>query len=87
MKNYTKPAIGIESFFLSSAVVNTCEITQLNDERLNVPGFFDKDGLVARMFTSKENCTFNVELWGSGDGADNGVCYHNPTTELNLFNS
>ena len=80
MKKYTKPAIGFESFFLSSTVVNTCEITQLDDERLEVPPF-------GYLFTGKESCGFKLEEWGWGDGSYNKICYHNPTTELNLFNS
>ena len=89
MKKYTKPAIGFESFFLSSSIADVCEITSLTDPKLQLPG-------VGNIFTSIDNCGYQTNLGSdgtseytglAGDGSYNTICYHNPTGVLNMFNS
>lgn len=90
MKKYTKPMIVFESFTLSTNVANTCEITDPMDEQLKLPGIII-GGKQAYLFTAEENCNAAVDFDSNGapmyQGQYTYICYHNPTTELNLFDS
>lgn len=83
-KTYTKPEIMFESFVLSSNIAGDCEA------KTNLPSNstcgLDFSGLIVFM-TGMAGCKdIQVDNVG-GDGEYNGICYHVPTGDKNLFNS
>ena len=86
MKKYTKPGIAFESFFLSSSIVEQCDITDLHAPELEMPGL-GPGGTMAYLFNTEANCSFNEDFYDNGDGVYNGICYHNPSNMVNVFGS
>ncbi len=78
MKTYTKPEILFEDFSLSTNIAGGCEHTTSNHYR-NSCGFELIPGQT--LFISEPVCSFPVE-----DGY-NGICYHVPNQENNVFSS
>lgn len=84
-KKYTKPEIMFENFAMSTNIAGDCEGEPVNNATkgsCGIPGsggdFLFTDGV--------EGCTID---WKALNGADNynGLCYHHPTSDSNLFNS
>lgn len=84
-KTYVKPEIMFESFTLSTNIARDCEGEPVNNATkgtCGIPGsggdFLFTDGV--------SGCTID---WKGLTGVDdyNGLCYHNPTDNNNLFNS
>ena len=81
-KIYTKPLIMFESFTLSTNIATGCDnIT--NTSSVDVCGYLDPRD-PSRLFV------FTTLITGcqrhQPDGY-NGICYHNPSETMNLFNS
>ena len=81
-KNYNKPDILFESFALSVDIAGGCERvidTYLGGEcAMELVGF-------GNVFTDKVGqCSMVIE---DGDPIADGLCYHVPTADNNLFNS
>ena len=76
-KIYTKPEIHFEAFSMSTSIAGGCEATNVNGSRL----LFEVRG---NAFTT--SCRYHIIIQG-GDGEYNGICYHVPSEDLNLFNS
>ena len=78
-KEYCKPDIMFESFSLSTDIAAGC--TAIIDTHRGGECGVNMEGLV--VFTDKVNgCDFKIP-----DNGNNGICYHVPTGENNLFNS
>lgn len=83
-KLYTKPIVIIENFSLSTNIAGDCE-TKTNIPSNNSCGL-DFSGLMVFM-QGMNGCTdIKVDNVG-GDGVFNGICYHVPSGNNNLFNS
>ena len=83
-KVYTKPQIEFESFTLCNNIAAGCETTT-NLPSANQCGM-DFSGLVVFM-TGMTGCTgIQIDNVG-GDGEFNGICYHVPNGDNNLFTS
>lgn len=83
-KIYTKPEIMFEDFTLSNAIASGCE------EKTNLPSSnqcgMDFSGMTVFM-DGMSGCTdIKVDNVG-GDGEFNGICYHVPSGDNNLFTS
>lgn len=84
-KVYSAPQILFESFVMSTNIAGDCE------EKTNLPsnttcGVEFSDGSSVFMVGMTGCETFKVEA-SNGDGEWNGLCYHVPNNEYNLFNS
>ena len=80
-KTYTKPEILFEDFTMSANIAAGCE--EKNDVHLaDACGW--KWGKSTIFTESVTGCKKKVV---DGDPAYNGVCYHNPSSDYNLFNS
>lgn len=83
-KIYSKPEIAFESFSLSANIAGDCE-AKTNLQGQNSCGM-DFSGLKVFM-QGMGGCTdIKVDSQG-GDGDYNGICYHVPSGDNNLFNS
>ena len=83
-KAYTKPEIMFEDFTLSSSIAGTCE-EDTNVHSMGNCGM-DFSGLMV-FLDGMGGCTdIKVDNVG-GDGDFNGICYHVPSGDNNLFNS
>lgn len=83
-KVYVKPQIVFENFALSTRIAGDCE------EKTNLPSNdscgLDFSGLKV-FLDGMGGCTdIKVDNVG-GDGEFNGICYHVPSGDNNLFNS
>lgn len=83
-KAYTKPFVMFHDFSLTTSIAGDCE------EKTNLPSNnscgMDFSGAVVFM-QGMEGCTdIKVDNVG-GDGDFNGICYHVPSGDKNLFNS
>ena len=83
-KFYTKPEIMFDSFTLSTNIAGDCE------EKMNLPSNsscgLDFSGLMV-FLDGMGGCT-NIKVDNvGGDGEFNGICYHVPSGDKNLFNS
>lgn len=79
-KAYSKPDIVFENFSLSTNIAAGCEYST-NFAR-DVCGFkFGPDMIFLEKITG---CTEKVV---DGDGQFNGICYHNPSDDNNIFSS
>lgn len=84
-KKYEKPQIIIENFSLSTAIAGSCEVK--SDMQNAGQCAFDFSGLKVFLDSMGSVCTdVKVKDMG-GDGDFNGMCYHVPNDENNLFNS
>ena len=81
-KAYSKPEIVFESFTLSTNIAGDCDI-KTNTPSDGKCGVENNNGFdIEVLFITNENgCTTKVQ-----DGY-NGLCYHTPTEDKNLFNS
>ena len=81
-RTYEKPDIIFEDFSLSTNIAGDCD-TDTNVQSQNNCGMFF-EGLGNVFLTGMGGCDgFQVEI----DGAFNGICYHVPDGNNNLFNS
>lgn len=80
-KNYVKPEIMFECFSLSSNIAGDCE-AKTNMPSNNTCGL-DFSGLIVFM-TGMAGCT-DIQV-DEGESFD-GICYHVPSGDNNLFNS
>ena len=83
-KAYSKPEIMFEDFTLSTNIAAGCE-TPTNLPSVNQCGF-DFSGLKV-FFSGMTGCGDIQVNNGGGDGDFNGICYHVPTGDNNLFTS
>lgn len=83
-KVYSKPEIMFEDFTLSVNIAGDCE------EKTNLPSNstcgMDFSGLKVFLDGISGCSDITVTNLG-GDGEYNGICYHIPTGDKNLFNS
>lgn len=83
-KTYAKPQIVFESFIMSTNIAGDCE------EKTWLPSNnscgMDFSGLVVFMQDMNGCKDIQVDNVG-GDGEFNGICYHVPSGDNNLFNS
>lgn len=85
-KTYTKPEICFESFLMSTNIAGNCEVdTNLQSNTscgLKIEGW----GVV--FVSSMTGCEKLPTLGSTMDDAQyNGICYHVPYDDKNLFNS
>lgn len=83
-KTYVKPHITFENFALSTNIAGDCE-TKTYIPSNNTCGL-DFSGLMVFMNGMGGCKDIQVDNVG-GDGEFNGICYHVPTGNNNLFNS
>ena len=84
-KTYTKPEISFESFLMSTNIAGDCE------KKTNLPSNttcgMKLEGLGVVFTTTMNGCTgYKVEM-EMENAQLNGVCYHVPNPDNNLFNS
>ena len=81
-KEYSKPIVVFESFSLSTNIAGDCEHkTKLPSADTQYGCGYQIRGAI--VFVSEvQGCTYHEP-----DGEYNGICYHVPTVESNLFNS
>lgn len=80
-RTYQKPEILFESFTLSTNIAGDCEIkTDLQSQNgCGVPL-----GPLVVFLETVQGCDKKVE---ADDGLYNGICYHVPSANTNVFNS
>ena len=78
-KHYEAPEIYFDDFSLSTSIAGDCGII-VNSTRDSCP-YVTRTGL--NIFLSSMGACTTTE----DDGDYNGICYHVPVTESNLFNS
>lgn len=80
-KTYQKPDIHFDSFSLSNSIAGSCEFdTDTKSQGLCSIQFGDY-----KVFTSKvAGCKGGIIV---DSGQFNGICYHVPTNDKNVFNS
>lgn len=83
-KTYSKPEIMFEDFTLNTNIAGDCE-TKTNVHSNNECGL-DFSGLMVFMQGMNGCADIKVDNVG-GDGKFNGICYHVPAGDNNLFNS
>jgi len=84
-KTYKKPIAIIENFSLATSIAGDCE-TKTNMPSNNSCGL-DFSGVTVFM-QDMGGCAGGIEVDNlGGDGEFNGICYHVPTGDNNLFNS
>ena len=88
-KTYTKPEISFESFLMCTNIAGSCEATAQNQANFNTCGMvfapfvvFGSD-LNGCKFGKDNLMPFPVEP----NQAYNGICYHVPSEDPNIFNS
>ena len=82
-KTYAKPQIAFESFIMSTNIAGDCEtpfVTTATRTTCYIPG----SGGMKLFATDGTNALCNAY---PPDGMHNGLCYHNPSDDANLFNS
>ena len=83
-KVYSKPEIMFEDFTLSVNIAGDCE------EKTNLPSNstcgMDFSGLTV-FLDNMGGCSDIKVPSSNGDGEYDGICYHIPTGDKNLFNS
>lgn len=81
-KQYVKPQIIIETFSLCTNIAGDCNVIIGNQSEYSCP-YVDRSG----------NAIFTAALSSvckdiqQADGANNGICYHVPYDDTDLFNS
>ena len=79
-KTYTKPEISFESFLMSTNIAGNCD-TIVDNSTKGICAYITRTNL--HVFTSKiSGCTTRED-----DDDYNGICYHVPLDDKNLFNS
>ena len=81
-KVYSKPEILFESFAMSTNIAAGCYYTNVTHGRDEYGCGYKLDRYNKVIFTSGMGCTTTED-----DGDYNGICYHVPSEESNLFNS
>lgn len=82
-REYSKPMIAFESFSLSTNIAGDCEV-KVKTFAKNQCGYIVNAGLRSTIvFTSAVAGCHTVEA----DGDHDGICYHVPSENYNLFNS
>lgn len=86
-KIYAKPEISFESFLMSTNIAGDCETPFVNNATKGVCPVLGSGGV--SVFDSKVGtaCKYTPEGMGGEKDIWNGLCYHVPTEEHNLFNS
>lgn len=85
-KAYMKPEIMFEDFTLSTNIAGTCEVDTNIQGMASTSCGLDFSGLMV-FLDGMGGCTdIKVDNVG-GDGEFNGICYHVPSGDKNLFNS
>lgn len=79
-KTYSKPDIAFESFSLCTGIASTCEVKTYHPSN-GVCGY--KFGGLFIFTDEIKGCTTKIV---EGEEYD-GLCYHNPSEDNNLFNS
>lgn len=85
-KTYEKPKIAFESFSLSTNIAGNCE----EDTKMQTNGNTDcglSFGNQVVFMDWMGACTGANGIPVSSGDAFNGICYHTPTEDKNLFNS
>lgn len=83
-KQYSAPEIYFESFIMSTSIAGDCEapfVKTVSKNSCGIPADFGPDILFNVIAGSKCNAP------GDNDGLYDGLCYHNPTDNNNMFNS
>lgn len=84
-KVYEKPIVIFENFSLATSIASDCN--QISDTQSRNQCGFDFSGVLVFMSDMDMACKdIQVENNG-GDGYWNGICYHVPADNNNLFNS
>ena len=82
-KTYTKPEISFESFLMSTNIAGDCNVKTDTKGNMDCGLYFTGVGMV--FMTNIGGCTdLTLER---DDGSFNGICYHVPTDNTDLFNS
>ena len=81
-KEYTKPKIMFEDFALSTNIAGSCEVIVQTANAGACGLLFGGDMIFLANVTG---CADKVTP--GGDGSWNGMCYHVPNPNFNLFNS
>lgn len=81
-KVYSKPEIMFESFAASTDIAAGCEAKTNTPNNLDGCGYKPEGVTYSIFMTGMHGCDREY-----GDGAYNGICYHVPTENNNLFNS
>jgi hypothetical protein len=79
-KTYSRPDIWFEDFSLSTNIAAGCEATPFDHSE----GCGVKINRVDILFSDSFGDTCNVKII-DGDPNYNGLCYHNPTMDRNVF--
>ncbi len=88
-KTYTKPEISFESFLMSANIAADCEVKPNTQNNYNS---------CAHKLTGANLFFFGTDLTGCNNYGDydrqvapygeaNGICYHTPSDNNNIFNS
>ena len=80
-KAYSKPDIVFENFSLSTNIAAGCEVK--TNFAQNQCGYKFAPGIVIFL----EGVNGCVKPVVDGDGQFNGICYHNPSDDNNIFSS
>lgn len=84
-KLYTKPEITFEDFTLNTSIAGDCDVKTNTPSQNACPYIKVIAGTERALFTTEiEGCVYTQ---GVADGQYNGLCYHVPTENNNLFNS
>ena len=82
-KTYEKPMIIFEDFSLSTSIAAGCEVINKNPSLADSCGYIPND-----RWTGEPIFTTTISGCGSTQSGDfDGLCYHVPTEDNNLFNS
>lgn len=85
-KTYTKPGIVFESFLMDTNIAGDCEV-KTNTPSKSQCGI-NYGPFVVFLDATGSLCTGAGRVPSTGgDGDYNGLCYHVPTGDKNLFNS
>ena len=83
-KAYTKPVVMFHDFSLTTSIAGDCEVK--TDTQSNSTCGLDFSGLKV-FLDGMGGCTDIPVTNTGGDGEYNGICYHVPSGNQNLFNS
>lgn len=81
-KTYSKPQIMFESFSLSTSIAGDCGVK--TDAPAAGTCGMEYGDMGTIFLTDVAGCSI---VFGIDDGFFNGICYHVPVQNLNLFNS
>lgn len=85
-KVYIKPEIMFEDFTLSTNIAGDCEGEFVNNATKGACAVIGTGGVM--IFSENMGvCEFTPGAFGQADDTWNGLCYHVPNAEHNLFNS